>query len=1150
MSPRQASLPEALFRSFLGHQAYFYLGLIVLYVVYYRFLHPLSKVPGPFWASLSRLWLVKHARSGEMHRTAIALHRRYGPLVRTGPNEVSVSDPQAVKMIYGLATKFPKSNWYRVWQGKRKFDLFAERNESIHTSQRRLVSNLYSMAAVKELEASFDKAITVFVQRMTEQQGRVVDMALWLQLFAFDIIGEITFSKPFGFMKAGKEDGSFRQIDNALRSAIWVGQVPWLYRLNEMLTPLIGNRLAINSRHGGIRQLALREVEQRQGQASSRPDLLAHLFEVQKKKPTEMNDDGVLSMATSNVFAGSDTSAITLRTILYYALKDARVKARLVDEVDRMQHDGQLSNPVTYNQSVAMPYLQAYRLGSHYGHPLPCVIMVLPENPDCFREEYDEESCRDFLVHELGAEIARFYRYAEGIHEVQKRIILRYGDENCAQAMHIFRELLEADDNASGLGDDGDVWRSWRHDHMLRPNSSRRGKRSKKIIRNLITGNMCGLLSKEKAEPMPEMARDDEHGQLPAHQGSQSGPSYPAVLGLDGTGDYNGNSGPDDLAEENDHFRADQHHLMAKGQTGAMQPLPLQPGNGATGHHGLPQVAMHAASYHTPAHPASNISPGPPTHSTSLSTREIFRILARELHNGHAGPLSPSTQREFNLDPVKYSPLDYGSIVDLAQIYNPYTPLTRDGIPAKFPQASSIASEQESEQPNSGVLRESPTLPLPVTKYDAAHRQQVHGLAQSRSESHISSLINTSGKAKSRAVHFRDEAQVIAPVRGRHRQGSARKDDAYMPELKEETMMGSPVRRSRSPMKKMFGENGWLSRGSSVKEISSVRASEAKISPPKGRMMGFKQLSEKIKQRVEEMRYHLPTTATAPTATAQQTPPSLHTQTQDRIRQRQSSQQASISMPDQAYLYSEIEFMLVASADEFLMKQRKLGRMSHESLVRIEAGWRAKGRHAVSGFHFDQGTQRDLAILNIRTFHFYEATGPLAQQSDDERYVVNSALYAWKQLIKEMAHRTFCNPDNVVRRHFRDARNVLELVGARHKTLLAFDTMHARVLSHVSDHQCQRELLREKARRQVVDDSPRPSFSISHGHGSARAPPGTLTGSLREGSVGGHSMHSMHGARSSSNAVRAKNMTSGHLHGGLVIIEEAVPAHGGLQDEE
>lgn len=43
----------------------------------------------------------------------IDLHQKHGYLVRTGPNEVSVSDPATIKTIYGAGTKFYKSKWYR-----------------------------------------------------------------------------------------------------------------------------------------------------------------------------------------------------------------------------------------------------------------------------------------------------------------------------------------------------------------------------------------------------------------------------------------------------------------------------------------------------------------------------------------------------------------------------------------------------------------------------------------------------------------------------------------------------------------------------------------------------------------------------------------------------------------------------------------------------------------------------------------------------------------------------------------------------------------------------------------------------------------------------------------------------------------------------
>ena len=142
-----------------------------------------------------------------MHRTMVGLHKKHGKLVRTGPNEVSVSDLTAIKKIYGeyhhhwgnlqrrglweadlsagAGTKFRKSNWYSVWQGHRKFDLFAERNEGIHGSQRRLVSRIYSMESLKDLETYVDDAVSHFMTKMRDMQGQSINMGLWVQLFAF-----------------------------------------------------------------------------------------------------------------------------------------------------------------------------------------------------------------------------------------------------------------------------------------------------------------------------------------------------------------------------------------------------------------------------------------------------------------------------------------------------------------------------------------------------------------------------------------------------------------------------------------------------------------------------------------------------------------------------------------------------------------------------------------------------------------------------------------------------------------------------------------------------------------------------------------------------------------------------------------------------
>lgn len=79
-----------------------FVASVVAYVVYQRFISALAPVPGPFLACLTSLWIANAYRRGDWHRKVIELHKRYGPVVRVGPDAVSVGDVNAVKVIYGM----------------------------------------------------------------------------------------------------------------------------------------------------------------------------------------------------------------------------------------------------------------------------------------------------------------------------------------------------------------------------------------------------------------------------------------------------------------------------------------------------------------------------------------------------------------------------------------------------------------------------------------------------------------------------------------------------------------------------------------------------------------------------------------------------------------------------------------------------------------------------------------------------------------------------------------------------------------------------------------------------------------------------------------------------------------------------------------
>lgn len=68
----------------------------------------LRHVPGPFWAKLTNIPRMGWVLSNRAHDIHIEQHRRYGPVVRFGPNMVSVSDPAEIGTIYGFSGRFIK----------------------------------------------------------------------------------------------------------------------------------------------------------------------------------------------------------------------------------------------------------------------------------------------------------------------------------------------------------------------------------------------------------------------------------------------------------------------------------------------------------------------------------------------------------------------------------------------------------------------------------------------------------------------------------------------------------------------------------------------------------------------------------------------------------------------------------------------------------------------------------------------------------------------------------------------------------------------------------------------------------------------------------------------------------------------------------
>ncbi len=84
------------------------LTAVLAWLVRNRYHNGLNKYPGPLLASLTDWWRFMDVYKRRPELSHIALHKKYGQVVRLGPNTLSFSDPDALKTIYGLNKGFIK----------------------------------------------------------------------------------------------------------------------------------------------------------------------------------------------------------------------------------------------------------------------------------------------------------------------------------------------------------------------------------------------------------------------------------------------------------------------------------------------------------------------------------------------------------------------------------------------------------------------------------------------------------------------------------------------------------------------------------------------------------------------------------------------------------------------------------------------------------------------------------------------------------------------------------------------------------------------------------------------------------------------------------------------------------------------------------
>ncbi|KAJ9480964.1 hypothetical protein VN97_g12549 [Penicillium thymicola] len=105
-------------------------------------------------------------------------------------------------------------------------------------------------------------------------------------------------------------------------------------------------------------------------------DMLSRWMAVHREDPQKLSTRDVIVHLSTNVFAGSDTTAIALRAVLYLLIRNPDVMSKVHSEIDDASRDGRLSDPVPYRESSThLPFLGAVLKEAMRLHPSVGLIL-------------------------------------------------------------------------------------------------------------------------------------------------------------------------------------------------------------------------------------------------------------------------------------------------------------------------------------------------------------------------------------------------------------------------------------------------------------------------------------------------------------------------------------------------------------------------------------------------------------------------------------------------------------------------------------------------------------------------------------------------------------------------------------------------------
>ncbi|KAJ5371982.1 hypothetical protein N7517_003988 [Penicillium concentricum] len=323
-------------------------GLFLLWVSYsviYAFCwSPLRHFPGPKLWAISRIPYNLSVLRGYNHLDILALHKRYGPVLRISPDELAFSTAQAYRDIYGARPGgcFPKNRSHYIAPVNGVDHVLCAIDNPTHARQRRLLAHAFSEKALREQEGLITGYVDTLITKLRSeiQHGTsIVDIKSWMNFTTFDITSDLMFGESFDCLKDSQLHPWIKLIFNSMKALAYLGaanEFPLLKGVLDLFIP--GEMKRVGQEHF---DLASQKVDRRLESNMSRPDFMSAIIQhgLSEEKGQYRESERIMSRAEihSNGFilivAGSETSATLLSGCLFYLCSTPNVMDQLVAEI-------------------------------------------------------------------------------------------------------------------------------------------------------------------------------------------------------------------------------------------------------------------------------------------------------------------------------------------------------------------------------------------------------------------------------------------------------------------------------------------------------------------------------------------------------------------------------------------------------------------------------------------------------------------------------------------------------------------------------------------------------------------------------------------------------------------------------------------------